>query len=241
MLVEAESRGEPVYGISPWYCSASIIENGAEVAFIGANPGGGPESEEADRRLGRLNKPYNDKLLYNAWLDDRHWSGDGPNHQARAIEAFGVLFGPQGRETLRNAACFNVVPLRSCDVKKLSKATWQSGVNWVTVVVEHVRPSIIVCNGSGESRSAWGVFRDRRFGIEEPEEAHVYGAHVYGTYWLKRGRISRGKLEGAEVIGLPHLAHMWSIPRLRAAARRLGYLYKFILVSQGSLASPPWQ
>ena len=110
MLKEAKARGEPVYGAKPWYCSASIIERGAEVAFIGANPGGGPQSEAEDARLGYHKRPYDDHR-YNAWLDDRHWEGDGRGHQQRAVEAFEILFGSQGRNILRRAACFNVVPL----------------------------------------------------------------------------------------------------------------------------------
>ena len=215
ILKEAEARGEPVYGIKPWYCSASIIESGAKVAFIGANPGGGPQSEEDDRRLGYLKRPYDQKSPYNAWLDDRHWEGDGSRHQQRAIEAFEVLFGSQGRDILREAACFNVVPLRTGNVASLTQVTWNRGVGWAMEVLEHIAPEIIVCNGNGSGRSAWNVFSGLQPGTEE--------AKVYGTFRLKRGRVARGKLAGAEVIGLPHLARMRSVPRLRDAARRLGF------------------
>ena len=216
LLKEAKARGEPVYGIKPWYCSASIIEVGANVAFIGANPGGGPQSEEDDRRLGYLKRPYDHESRYNAWLDDKHWEDRGL-HQQRAIEAFEILFGAQGRGILRGAACFNVVPLRTGNVATLAQATWESGVDWVTVVLEHVAPEVIVCNGNGSGRSAWNVFSDRRFDTTEMDEVKVYG-----TFRLKRGRIARGILAGAEVIGLPHLARMRSMPQLRDAARRLG-------------------
>jgi hypothetical protein len=217
LLNEAKGRGEPVYGSKPWYCSASIIESGAKVVFIGANPGGGPQSEDDDRRLGYLTRPYNDPQ-YNAWLDDEHWE-DGGQHQGRTIEAFDVLFGSEGLDILRGAACFNVVPLRTVGVDKLVHATWDKGVDWTIAVLEHVAPNVVVCNGNGSSgRSAWNVFVDPRFAITAIEETQVFG-----TYRLKRGRIARGKLAGAEVIGLPHLARMKSIPKLRAAARRLGF------------------
>ena len=217
LLKETEARGEPVYGIKPWYCSASIIEDGAKVAFIGANPGGGPRSEEDDKRLGYLERPYDQKYRYNAWLDDRHWE-DGGQHQRRVIEAFEVLFGRQGRDILRDAACFNVVPLRTGNVAGLSRWTWERGVDWAMVVLEHVGPEVIVCNGNGSGRSAWNVFSDPQFGIVELEEAKVYG-----TFRLKRGRVARGKLAGAQVIGLPHLARMRSVPHLSDAALRLGF------------------
>ena len=211
MLAEAEACDDEVHGVKPWYCSAILIESGAKVAFIGANPGGGPESERADRRLGILTRSYKDSR-YNAWLDDTHWGPYGLVHQRRAVEVFEMLFGPQGREVLRSAACFNVVPIRSEDVKKLIEETWRSGVHWVTQVLEHSRPSIIICNGNDEGRSAWGVFRDRRFGIEEFEKQPVYG-----TCSLKRGSIARGKLAGAKVIGLPHLSYVKPDPWLKKA------------------------
>ena len=214
---QAKALGDPVYGIRPWYCSASIIEAGAEIAFIGANPGGGPDSEKADRRLGILARLYDDGSSYNAWLDDEHWEKDGPGHQQRAIETFDILFGSAGQKTLRNAACFNVVPLRSGSVSELSKATWASGVAWTIDVLEHVRSSVVVCNGNSEGRSAWSVFKNRRLGIDQFEEVDLYN-----TFKLKRGYVSRGPMAGTEVVGLPHLSRMRSVLRLREAARRLG-------------------
>ena len=214
LLEEAETRRESVYGIKPWYCSASFIEGGASVAFVGANPGGGPQSREDDKRLGILRQPYSDSR-YCAWLDDRHWEGDG-SLQRRAIEAFEILFGPLGRETLRRAACFNVVPLRTGSVADLSQATWEKGIAWTVEVLEHIKPEVIVCNGNGAGRSAWSVFNRRRFVITEVEERTVYG-----TFRLKGGRIVGQRLRGAKVIGLPHLARMKSIARLRDASIRL--------------------
>ena len=215
LLKEAVSRGEPVYGVKPWYCSASLIEKGAEVAFIGANPGGGSQSEADDRRLGILKRPYDDGSLYNAWLDDTHWEGDG-GHQQRVAAAFEILFGSNGRGILRKAVCFNVVPLRSSGINAVSTTTWRSGVDWTSDVLEHVQPSTIICNGNGSGRSAWNVFSGSRIGIGAVEEQKVYG-----TFRLKRGRIARGTLSGAEVIGLPHLARMKSIPQLQQAAQQL--------------------
>ena len=219
LLRDAESRGDAVYGMRPWYCSVSIIEKGAEVAFIGANPGGGAESEKTDKRLGVLAWPY-DYDDYCAWLDDRHWEGSGPGHQKRAQGAFEILFGQRGQEVLRNAACFDVVPIRSTGIGELSEGTWQSGVALAMEVLAHVRPRLIVCNGNGEGKSAWGVFRgqDQRFGLEV-----LAKASMTKKFSLKAGRITRGELAGVEVIGLPHLARMTSLPQLEAAAKALGY------------------
>ena len=156
LLTEAESRGEKVHGIKPWYCSARVIESGTKVAFIGANPGGGEQAQVDDRKLGVLNRPYTDPD-YNAWLDDTHWGGTGVR-QERARETFGILFGPQGARVLKGAACFNVVPVRSVDTDKISQATWKKGADWFADVLEHVAPRIIVCNSNKVGLNRLGVF-----------------------------------------------------------------------------------
>ena len=215
LLREAESRGEKVHGIKPWYYSARVIESGTKVAFIGANPGGGEQAQIDERRLGVLNHPYEDPD-YNAWLDDRHWGGG--ELQASALETFGILFGKQGSRGLRGSACFNVVPLRTTGTNYLSSDTWEKGVTWAKDVLEHVAPKVIVCNGNGPSKSPWSVFSKRPFGITRVEEVPLYN-----NFRLKHGVIESGKLAGASVIGLPHLSRMKSLPRLRDAAHKLGY------------------
>ena len=215
---QAEKRREPVYGISPWYCAARLIEHGARVAFIGANPGGGARSQEDDERVGRLQRPYEDSQ-YNAWLDDRHWEGGGASHQQRVIESFKLLFGSlQGADVLREATCLNVVPVRSVATADLSSRTWREGVEWVTQVLMHVAPEIVVCNGNGEGRSPWSALNSIGSGIAEVEQKEVYG-----TFRLKRGKIVDPNLKGATVIGLPHLGRMRSIDRLRDAAAGLAF------------------
>ena len=65
LLEEAEPGGSPSTALSrgrstprgsatSWYCSASFIDSGAKIAFIGANPGGEPQSQEDDKQLGLL-------------------------------------------------------------------------------------------------------------------------------------------------------------------------------------------
>ena len=193
---QAEARGEPVYGISPWYCGAGLIEHGAKVAFIGACPSGGVRSQLEDERIGRLRKPYED-LRYNAWLDDRHWEGRGPLHQQRVIETFKTLFGDsQGEDVLRRAACMNVVPVRSGSTSNLRTRTWREGVDWVTHVLQHISPEIIVCNGNGEQKSAWSALNSFGSGLTRVGERSLYN-----NYALKRGRV-----DSATVIGLPSLS-----------------------------------
>ncbi len=209
---QAETRGEAVYGISPWYCAARLIEHGARVAFIGANPGGGVTSKRDDERVGRLRRPYRDPH-YNAWLDDTHWESSGASHQQRVIDTFNLLFGSsQGQGVLREAACLNVVPVRSVSTADLTSRTWSEGVEWFTQVLTHVAPEVVVCNGNGGGRSPWSALESTGSGIAEVEQTDVYG-----TFRLKRGKIKDSNLNGAIVVGLPHLGRMRSIDRLRDA------------------------
>ena len=209
MYQAAKSRGEEVYGIKPWYSYASSIENGADVAFIGANPGGDRVDQTNDEQLGYLQLPYDENQQYQAWLDDRHW-GD-KKLQIRAIEAFEILFvgSAKGKHVLRNAASFNVVPMRSSNVNKLSKQTWDEGINWCMDVVAHISPKIIVCLGNGETKSAWSVFKR---GMTEVEKRPIYN-----NFSIKRGRANY-RFNNALVIGLPHLSRVHGMRQLSEAA-----------------------
>ena len=114
---------------------------------------------------------------------------------------------------LREAACLNVLPVRSVGTADPSQRTWLEGVEWVTQVLMHVAPEIVVCNGNGGGRSPWSALDSVGSGIAEVEYKDVYG-----TFRLKRGQIGDPNLKGATVIGLPHLGRMRSIDRLRDAA-----------------------
>ncbi len=215
----ARSRSEITYGTKPWYCSVDKIENGAAVVFIGANPGGEKQEWKDDLRSGGLEAPYEKGRQYQAWLDDKHWGTSGDKQrglQARVLEAFDILFSGDGETTLRNAASFNVVPMRSGNIGNLSKETWRDGAAWCISVLEHISPSIIVCLGNGKSpsRSAWSVITDKRcgFGITRYEERPVNG-----TYNLKRGCASL-KSKDTLIIGLPHLSYPVNMEKMREAA-----------------------
>ena len=221
ICIAAECRGENVHGIKPWYSSVRNFHNGANVAFIGANPGGGQASRTTDDQLGVLSWPYDDSRQYNAWLDDMYWessSNDSTASQLRVRKTFSILLGARGEDMLRTAACFNVVPVRSSDVSKLSKCTWSARVSWCLDVAEYVAPELIICLGNSKGRSAWSVFagRWRGTGLENPREEKVYG-----TFLLKRGEISQGVLRGTSVIGLPHLSRVDDLKALRRAAEKL--------------------
>ena len=210
---EAVARGDKVYGMKPWYCSVDIVEDGARIAFIGANPGGGRQEWDEDVESGGTCAPYDKGLQYNAWLDDEHSGVGQVGLQNRVKETFHILFGEKGKDILREAACFNVVPLRSQNVEKLSKETWRAGSDWCLNVVEHVSPEVIVCLGNGQ-RSAWNMFA--KIGISECGREKVYN-----NFYIKRGYVPVGELGSSLVIGLPHLSRVKKMKALRIAAEKL--------------------
>ena len=211
--------------MKPWYCQVRLIENGARVAFIGANPGGGQLELEEDRESGGVDAPYDENRQYNAWLDDEHPRGSlGKNRmslQLRVKEAFRILFGEKGEDELRRAACFNVVPLRSGDVGGLSGETWTAGSSWCLDVIKHVSPEVIVCLGNGQ-RSPWSVLANRQM---EFRMVDCERQKVYNKFYIKRARITAGYLKGSLVVGLPHLSRVSEMKDLRRAAERLEVRY----------------
>ena len=217
----AQKRNDEVYGVKAWYSSINLIENGARVAFIGANPGGGQQEWKDDVESGGLQAPYDGNRQYNAWLDDEHWGASRNRQlglQGRVREAFRILYGEQSETVLRHAACFNVVPSRSPDVQKLSQETWMAGAFWCLDVTEHVSPETIICLGNGDGRSAWSIFASRWMGAGVKD---VRQREVYNNFSVKVCRISQGALEGALVVGLPHLSRVNKMDAVREAAESL--------------------
>ncbi len=208
---KSKARGDETYGIKIWYCSVELIKNGADIVFIGDNPGGGKREWDDDIQSGGLDAPYDENRYYQAWLDDVH-SGTSGNHQAelqkRVLQVFNFLFKDGGEEVLRSTASFNVVPIRSKSVADLSKLTWEDGVRWCKSVVEHVSPKVIICLGNSEDKSSWSAFTSAKGSmvITEYEKRHVYN-----NFYLKQCRISNGNLKDTLVIGLPHLARVRGI------------------------------
>ena len=200
--MEDELNDPKIFGVKCWYCDASLIENGSEVAFLGINPGGGEESQELDKRKGSLKLPYTQRK-YNSWLDET-WPGPkGRNHQEAVQKVFRTMFGTTEWETkLRGTACFNTVPLRSRNSSDLSKRAWTMGAQWSMKVLEHVSPKLILCNGNARSKSPWAAINDA-FTLEDIQEVPI-GAQG-STASMKSGVVNGGNLKGARVIGLPFL------------------------------------
>ena len=197
----SELNSQDIFGTKCWYSSASIFEEPATKVFIGTNPGGDRASQELDLRKGYLELPYN-KADYSAWLDEG-WPDNGPKHQEAVVSTFRSMYGGTWEKQMRGTASFNVVPFRSPSVAKLSPQAWRMGTDWSREVLEHLSPSLVICNGNSRSKSPWSVLHGF-YSVEDSPDIPI-GA-TGSTASIKRGVIVSGSLHGCQISGLPSLS-----------------------------------
>lgn len=191
--------------VKPWYSSRAAFVPGVEVVVIGANPGGAADAPPNDAKIETYQRDLNRKG-FNAYLDES-WDGARPGSsklQRGVRMVFSTLYGgsANGDDALRKSVCFNVCPLRTSDMSQLPPEVWSESVRWCMEVLHHLNPSLIICNG-----------------ISDPSPLAVFGRSLnlldrepLGTTYVRYGVIANGDLEGAKVLGIPHLSRhgLWS-------------------------------
>ena len=199
----AEEFEDSIYGVKCWYSAARLFDQGAQIAFIGINPGGGDDSHShQDKDNGYLEKPYKD-TNFNSWLNES-WGGKPPGssgHQLSAQRVFKILYGDDWKKVLRNTACFNVAPFRTGNVDELPSGAWEAATYWFKQVIEHVKPKLIICNGNGEGLSPWSVISDK-YKLDSENRIQIGKAKAY----LKQGVIQSAPLKNTRILALPHLS-----------------------------------
>ena len=186
-----------IYGIKPWYSYAGLLERSTTRVFVGAQPGGGLESQELDRRHRHLERVYTEPG-YNSWLDDV-WGERGETLQEQGRAAFKAMYGNDAWEqVLRDTPCFNVAPFRAHRADDFPGPAWECAQGWFQRVLEHLRPRLIICNGNVEGRSAWAVVP-----VAQVERIPV---RPRAKSYIKIGSITSGTLDGAAIVGLPSLS-----------------------------------
>ena len=181
----------------PWYSHRSLFQEGITRVYIGIAPGGDPRFP--DNTTGRR---YQIRLAgdrYNAYLDEK-WRGSAVGNsplQRQTRRVFRELYGEwDGDVELRRTACFNVCPVRTGESSIIRNDLWRKSVEWCRQVVDDLKPTTIICNGSGwRGRSPWAA-------LEATEE---WSAPVSGSAYLKYGFVKLDDSQPAQVIGLPHL------------------------------------
>ncbi len=199
----------------PWFSAPCMFEGPAERVFLATNPGGDPENyrwrlrpRDYDcERDGCVDGPRN------RWLDEEWGKPAGQAHNQIAVKrAFDALYGDGlGAQVLRDTPCFEVCPLRTHKAGDIPGAVWDASVVWCQEVLEQLRPKTIISNGNREwTHSAWAAVQ-RMFQFERMGERRLFGSAS-----LKWGRVTGGPLDGAVLIGMPHLSRMRGRPLYNA-------------------------
>ena len=118
------------------------------------------------------------------------------------------MYGSGWKDTLRDTPCLNLIPVNSKNTKdpKLHKI-WSNGVDWsIELIKLHLTPQFIILYGNDRSKNAKSVWR------EFEKELHLIDCcpriDVTKTFKIHSGVVSKGKLKGVPVLGLPHLSYM---------------------------------
>ena len=186
-----------IFGRKFWYSDATLIENGAKRAFVGINPGGKCGDDKHDHKMGYLQAPYC-RRGFNAWLDEK-WPGGNP-HQKVTRDLFREMYGwNRYAQILRETACFNVCPFRTTSARDLTSSLWDSSIEWCEDVLVQIAPKLIICNGSGKTRSPWSAITGR-FSVE-----HVFCQEVQANGWIREGILRKPPMTHVRILGLPFL------------------------------------
>ena len=217
-------------GVKPWYSYAGLFDGHAARVFVGLNPGGSSQSMKLDKKY---RKAVYEDPLHCSWLDEP-WErnaqggpGKGP-HQKRVRKAFKAMYGKDWEDVLRSTPCFNVVPFRTSSGAELPPGVWEVAQPWFRKVLRHLRPRLIICNGSGETRphprdpsrrvgSAWSALKEFNT-VKSPKRIRTADKG-----WIKYGEVISGPMEGTYVVALPHLSweKFWPSDRQFRMLRKL--------------------
>lgn len=181
----------------PWYSHRSLFQEGIKRVYIGIDPGGDPSFP--DDTTGPQYQTFLEGDSYNAFLDES-WTGNARGFaplQSRTRRVFRELYGESvGDDLLRQTACFNVCPVRTGKSSNIQPDLWDECVEWCKRVISDLKPTTIICNGSGwggcSPWAALGVTQD-------------FCAPVGKRANLRSGFIHLDGTQTVRVIGLPHL------------------------------------
>lgn len=193
----------------PWYSPRWMFDPSTNRVLIGTNPGGEPLQPDDTTSPKVYEKNLNCPKRWNAYIDEA-WGDSSRPGEAKMQKAVRVIFqklyGCDPSETaLRETACFNACPFRTSGGADIPVDIWRRSACWMLAVLEHVRPTTIICNGNKTSnrtyRSAWAALI--LSGLEVREEEPI---PVGDSYEIRFGVVAKGTLKDCRVLGLPHLS-----------------------------------
>ena len=185
--------------VKPWYSSRAAFVPGVDVVLIGDNPGGSADAPPNDAKIESYQRDLN-RPGFNAYLDES-WDSARPGSsklQRGVRMVFSTLYGgsANGDDALRKSVCFNVCPLRTSDMSQLPPEVLSKSVRWCRELLQHLKPSLIICNGISDS-SPWAAMGS---------SLHQRDSERLGRTYVRYGIIASGDLQGTKVLGIPHLS-----------------------------------
>ena len=191
------------------------VHIGGTPAVVGSAYGGPDENwHRCERTLSSPDVPCNE------WVCGS-WDEKGTKAQQKMLCVFDSLFGPdRAGEVLLATPSFDACPVRVTEERQIPREMWKRGKSWFYLVLEHLQPSLIICNRNFEPRngkSAWGALLDnQRYDIRLKCRTLIRWPG-----YLKSAEITAGTLSGTQVIGVPQLTR-WGTDELWTELRKLG-------------------
>ena len=213
----AESLHSKDYWAKPFYSNVHTFKPNVDIVFIGVNPGGNRHSEKYYKKYKYEEKIWSGNyLFFNSYIDER-WGSAPHNVQGKGKDAlqiavkrvFKAVYGSGWKDTLRDTACFNLIPVNSKNTKdpNLHKI-WCNGVDWsIELLKLHLKPKFIILYGNDVSKNAKSVWRilDQRFSLVERDAS----GGIPPNFSIRYGVIENSPWgPDVSVLGLPHLSHV---------------------------------
>ena len=229
-LFADRNRGEEIRtGARIWNNPRWMFDNPVRgsTVLVGVHIGGTPavvgsayEGPDANWHCCELQQSPDEPC--NEWVCGT-WDKEGTTAQEKMLCVFDSLFSPgNGREVLLETPSFDACPIRVNEADQIPPEIWADSKSWFYSVLEHLQPSLIICNRNtepgGKGKSAWAaILQSRAFGtiVRQPD------IRIHGNGFLKHAKFTARSSRVTNVIGLPQLTY-WGTDKLWTELRKLG-------------------
>ena len=222
--------GEPNFRLI--YTSVRTFEQGNGFVIIGLNPAGSKADADTDDR----DRPFREEA-YSAYLDDDwQGRGLGQSEFQRAVQGIAMVMtgatpsqaisamksstpvvedriGVNATAFLRSSLSLNIIPFRHTYLWKVPPRLRRRGpgIGWELLCLIEPKPSYIIALANTVGAGIWKTIRDNSEGaLEQIHQERVFKGYIGGeekTRNYREGRVGKGPLKGAMLIGLPAVVH----------------------------------
>ena len=222
--------GEPNFRLI--YTSVETYEQGNRFVIIGLNPGGSQADADTDER----DRPFREKS-YSAYLDDNFQNnGAGESDFQRAVQGIAMIMtgatpsqaisamknskpsvedriSVNATAFLRSTPSLNIIPFRHSYLNKVPPQLCRRGaeIGWELLCVMRPKPKYIITLANSANAPIWKTIQDNSEGsLKQTYQELVFKGYIEGqqkTRNYREGRVTRGPLKGATLIGLPAVVH----------------------------------